>query len=35
MVPFSSPADSKIINNYLSDNIAINRPGDFNQAIMD
>ena len=35
MVKLSSPADSKIINRYLSDNIAINRPGDFNQAIMD
>ena len=35
MVKFSSPADSKVINRYLSDNIAINRPGDFNQAIMD
>jgi A/G-specific adenine glycosylase len=35
MVKFSSPADSKIIHKYLLDNIAINRPGDFNQAIMD
>jgi A/G-specific adenine glycosylase len=35
MVAFSSPADSKIIHRYLSDNIAIKRPGDFNQAIMD
>ena len=35
MVAFSSPADSKIIHRYLSDNIALKRPGDFNQAIMD
>ena len=35
MVEFSSPADSKVIHRYLSDNIAIKRSGDFNQAIMD
>ena len=35
MVDFSSQADSKVIHRYLSDNIAIKRPGDFNQAIMD
>ena len=35
MVESSSPADSKVIHRYLSDNIAIKRPGDFNQAIMD
>ena len=35
MVESSSPADSKVIHRHLSDNIAIKRPGDFNQAIMD
>jgi len=35
MVKLSSPADSKAIHRYLSDNIPFNRPGDFNQAIMD
>jgi len=35
MVKLSSSTDSKIILRHLSDNIALNRPGDFNQAIMD
>ena len=35
MIKFFSPIDSKIIHRYFSDCIAIKRPGDFNQAIMD
>jgi len=35
MVGPPSPANSKAIHRYLSNNIAIKRPGDFNQAIMD
>ena len=35
MVAGSSQGDLKIIRRYLSDNIDIKRPGDFNQAIMD